>query len=86
MHYTVFLAPPARKFLSRLTDATQRARFVRMIDSLAANPRPPGCTPLHGQRGAFRVRVGGFRLLYQIEADRLLVLVTDIGSRGQIYR
>ena len=86
MHFTVLLAAPARKFLRRLTDAAQRARFERVIDGLATNPRPAGCQPLHGIRGAYRVRVGGFRILYQIEDGRLLVLVTDIGSRGQIYR
>jgi mRNA-degrading endonuclease RelE of RelBE toxin-antitoxin system len=32
------------------------------------------------------VRIGDFRVLYQIVDDRLLVLVTDIGLRGQIYR
>lgn len=86
MRYTVLVAKPARKFLERLTDASQRARFERMIDGLAVNPRPSGCQQLQGMRGAYRVRVGGFRILYQIEDDRLLVLVTDIGSRGQIYR
>ncbi len=86
MRYTVFLAPPARKFLSRLTDATQRSRFEHVIDSLAENPRLPGCLPLKGHRGAYRVRIGDFRILYQIVDDRLIVLVTDIGSRGQISR
>ena len=86
MRYTVLVAKPARKFLERLTDARQRARFERIIDGLAVNPRPVGCQPLQGLRGAYRVRVGGFRVLYQIEEDRLLVLVTDIGARGQIYR
>ena len=86
MRYTVLVAKPARKFLERLTDATQRARFERVIDSLAANPRPAGCQQLHGLRGAYRVRVGDFRLLYQIEDTRLLVLVTEIGARGEIYR
>lgn len=86
MRYTVLLAAPARKFLRRLTDATQRARFERAIDALALNPRPAGCQPLQGLHGAYRIRVGDFRILYQIADDRLLVLVTDIGSRGQIYR
>lgn len=85
MRYTVFLSAPARKFLARLTDASQRSRFERVIDALAENPRPAGCQPLKGVSGAFRVRVGDFRILYQIEDRRLLVLVTDIGSRGQIY-
>ena len=86
MRYTVLVGRSARKFLERLTDAGQRARFERVIDGLAVNPRPPGYKPLHGLRGAYRVRVGHFRVLYQIEDDRLLVLVTDIGARGQIYR
>lgn len=86
MRYTVFLARPARKFLSRLSDAKQWTRFEAVIDALAENPRPTGCQPLQGVSGAYRVRVGDFRILYQIEDDRLIVLVTDIGSRGQIYR
>ncbi|MSU65663.1 MAG: type II toxin-antitoxin system RelE/ParE family toxin [Opitutus sp.] len=86
MRYRIFLARAAQKFLSRLTDGSQRARFERVINSLGENPRPPGCQPLHGMRGAYRLRVGGYRVLYQIETDRMLVLVTDIGSRGQIYR
>ena len=86
MRYTIFLALPARKFLSRLTDASQRSRFERVIDALALNPRPHGCRALQGVSGAYRVRVGEFRILYQIQDDRLIVLVTDIGPRGQIYR
>lgn len=86
MRYTVLVAKPARKFLERLTDAGQRVRFERTIDGLAENPRPSGGQQLHGLRGAYRVRVGDFRILYQIEDNRLLVLVTDVGSRGQIYR
>jgi len=86
MRYTVFLARPARKFLSRLTDARQHARFERAINNLAKNPRPAGCQALQGVSGAYRVRIGDFRIIYQIEDDRLIVLVTDIGARGQIYR
>jgi mRNA interferase RelE/StbE len=86
MRYTVLVAKPARKFLERLTDAGQRARFERIINGLADDPRPTGCQPLQGLRRVYRVRIGGFRILYQIEDDHLLVLVTDIGSRGQIYR
>lgn len=86
MRYTVLVARPARKFLERLTDASQRTRFERIIDGLAVNPRPGGCVQLHGMRGAYRVRVGSFRILYQVADDRLLVLVTEIGPRGQVYR
>lgn len=83
MRYTVLVAKPARKFLERLTDAGQRTRFERR------HQRPRGKSPprrLQSQHGAYRVRVGAYRVLYQIEDDNLLVLLTSIGSPGQIYR
>ncbi len=85
MRYTVLVAQPARKFLERLTDAGQRARFERIIDGLAVNPRPVGCQPLQDLRGADRVSDEGISGALPNRKRGLLVLVTAIGARGQIY-
>ncbi|WP_036502624.1 type II toxin-antitoxin system RelE family toxin [Nitrosococcus oceani] len=44
-----------------------------------------GIKPLSGREG-FRLRVGGWRALYQIERNRLIICVIDIGPRGGIYK
>lgn len=55
------------------------------IDQLATEPRPAGCIKLSG-RAQWRVRVGDYRVLYEIHDDALLVLVIEVGHRRSIYR
>jgi mRNA interferase RelE/StbE len=63
-----------------------RARLWERIGSLAEDPRPPGCKALQGAlRGSHRVRVGSYRIIYRIEADRLVVVVVEVGTRGDVY-
>lgn len=45
----------------------------------------PNVTKLQGRTG-YRLRVGDWRVLYEVQNDQLVVLVLDIGPRGQIYR
>ena len=64
--------------------AQQRIR--RRIDDLADDPRPRGTVKMEGREGQYRIRVGDYRVIYQIKDDVLLVLVIDIGNRREIYR
>lgn len=81
----VEIARRAVKFLAGLPRQEQQ-RVRAAIDLLAENPRPPGCTKLTGEEDAYRVRVGVYRILYEIRDDRLLVHVVRIGHRRDIYR
>ncbi len=58
------------------------------IDGLGENPRPSGVIPLlvQGRRGAYRLRVGNYRVIYTVDDSRLVVLVVDLGHRFEIYR
>jgi mRNA interferase RelE/StbE len=58
------------------------------IRALADDPRPPGAALLTGEGAerAWRVRVGDYRILYQIRDDQLLVIVIRVGHRREIYR
>lgn len=56
------------------------------IDDLANDPRPTGCVKLAGEEALYRVRVGDYRILYQIHDRALLVVVIEIGHRREIYR
>ncbi len=61
-------------------------RVDARILALADDPYPRAATKLEGARGFLRVRVGDYRILYTVEADRLVVLVVRIGHRREIYR
>ena len=56
-----------------------------MVESLQTEPRPVGYTKLSGSNHTYRVRVGTYRVVYEIEDDRLLVLVIKIGHRKDVY-
>ncbi|MGH3612661.1 MAG: type II toxin-antitoxin system RelE family toxin [Pseudonocardia sp.] len=77
--------PAARKELDRL-DRPVRARILRKVDALADDPRPPGVIRLTGAQNIWRIRVGGYRVVYTIADDRLIITVVRVASRGQVYR
>jgi mRNA interferase RelE/StbE len=58
----------------------------RKIRQLADEPHPPGSAKIQGQEGLYRVRAGDYRIVYQVEDDRRIVLVVIIGNRKDIYR
>ena len=53
---------------------------------LANDPRPPGCDKIAGLEALYRIRVGQYRVVYQIQDHVLLVLVVKIGHRREVYR
>lgn len=83
--YDVRLAGRAVRSLAQL-QRQEQLRIRAAIDLLAENPRPPGCVPLHGEPGVFRVRVGDFRILYEVLDGLLLVQVVRIEHRREVYR
>ncbi|MCK9305663.1 MAG: type II toxin-antitoxin system RelE/ParE family toxin [Bacteroidales bacterium] len=62
-----------------------QSRIVDAVNKLAFDPRPSSCKKLSG-RPAWRIRVGSYRIIYEIHDDKLLVLVISIGDRKNIYR
>lgn len=60
--------------------------MIARIEGLATEPRPAGVKRLVGPNDLWRVRVGGFRIVYRIEERALLVLVVRIGHRREVYR
>ncbi len=86
MRYTIIIRPPARKFLEKLRDVRLYARLREAIDALAQDPRPAGSTKLAGPEELHRIRVGDYRVLYQIRDNLLMVLVVQIGHRRDVYR
>ena len=56
------------------------------IEKLAIDPRPQGCRKLFGEVDTYRVRVGVYRVIYEIEDRLLRILVLKIGHRRDVYR
>jgi mRNA interferase RelE/StbE len=83
--YRVELARRAVRSLASLPRREQQ-RVRAAIDLLATEPRPPAASKLAGERHAYRVRVGVYRILYEIFDDRLLVQVVRIGHRRDVYK
>ncbi len=56
------------------------------LEELQQSPRPPGCKKLKGRLRCWRIRVGTYRLLYDILDRERVVLITKIGPRRDVYR
>jgi len=82
--YAVFIERRAQRSLSRIA-ALARDRISGAIHRLADEPRPNGVKNLSG-RDAWRIRVGDYRVIYEIRDERLSILVVDIGHRREIDR
>ncbi len=82
--YHVALTSTAAKELKRLSGQLI-ARIVPRLENLASNPRPPGCKKLKGGDKEWRIRVGDYRIVYTIDDQKLLVEVTRIRHRRDVY-
>ena len=60
------------------------ARILKRLKALAEDPRAPGCEKLSGQE-RYRIRVGVYRVVYQIKDDLLVVVVVKVGHRRDVY-
>jgi mRNA interferase RelE/StbE len=82
---SVTILPAAARELAALPRATER-RLRDKIETLAKNPRPPGCTKMAGADDLWRIRVGDYRIIYAVHDDVLVVLIVKIGHRREVYR
>ncbi|MDR2179079.1 MAG: type II toxin-antitoxin system RelE/ParE family toxin [Synergistaceae bacterium] len=62
-----------------------RAHIVKAVMALADTPRPVGCKKLKG-RDAWRIRVGNYRVIYEIHDNILVVLVVRVARRREAYK
>jgi mRNA interferase RelE/StbE len=81
--YQVVIEKQAQKQLAKISPPDY-AKVVAAVKELAANPRPHGYKKLKGRPG-YRVRVGDYRIIYNIQDNILTVFVLVIGNRRDIY-
>lgn len=85
MQYSISYVPSAAKVLRKLDKPTAR-RLLDAIGALPIDPRPAGCIQLKGGDGELRIRVGDYRIVYDVQDDELVVLVLRVGHRREVYR
>jgi mRNA interferase RelE/StbE len=84
MAYAITFEPLALRQLSKL-DKRLQSRIESKIYTLAHRPRPPGVKKLQGYENTYRIRVGDYRVLYEIHDKVLVVLVVEVVHRGDAY-
>jgi mRNA interferase RelE/StbE len=70
----------------RKLDPVVRKRIFKKIDTLASNPRPDGVTKLSGEENLYRIRQGEYRIVYQIQDEKLIIRIVRVGHRSDVYR
>ena len=81
--FEIRFLPSVRKDLRGIPKPTVK-RILEAIDRLGTNPRPPECKKLTG-RALFRIRIGVYRVIYEIRGDELVVIVVKVGHRRDVY-
>ena len=83
--HRILLERAAEKDLTRLA-AQIHDRIIIVIQTLAQNPRPPGCRKLAGSKNDWRIRVGDYRVVYEIADEIRIVRVNRVRHRREVYR
>ena len=83
--YEVYLEGAAERDLRKLPAETFH-RIIPRIQALADNPRPPGCRKLSGSESDWRIRIGDYRVIYEIDDAEQTVRVFRVRHRREAYR
>jgi mRNA interferase RelE/StbE len=81
--YTAVLSKKAQKQLDKLPDNIAEPIFNAIFE-LEENPRPAGNKKLKGRDG-YRIRIGNYRVIYEIFDNELIIDVIALGHRKNIY-
>ena len=85
MLYQVEIAPSAQRDFKRLPHEIVR-RVDAAILSFEENPRPQGCAKLEGSDNDYRVRIGDYRILYEVNDAKKIVTIAHVRKRSDAYR
>jgi len=83
--YDVYLERSAENDLKRLPAFTFQ-HILPQIKTLAGNPRPPGCHKITGSKNDWRIRIGDYRVIYEIDNKKKVVRIMRVRHRREVYR
>ena len=84
--YRIEISPAADRDLEKLKGRIRRQDFERLraaVRSLADEPRPQGVRKIKGAERAYRIRVGSYRVVYEVYNDNNLVLILQVARRSE---
>ena len=84
MKYSIDIRKKAGKSLSKIPTKI-RNKIIAQIKELSEDPYPPACKKLTG-REAWRIRIADYRVIYEVEDGKLIILVLHIAHRKDVYR
>ena len=84
MTYTIKFRPAVKKSLKKLP-VKELKRIKRKIEALAEKLPDPATTKMKGNNNFHKIRVGEYRIIYEIHDDILVILVVKVGHRKDIY-
>jgi mRNA interferase RelE/StbE len=83
--YRVEVKRTAAKALAKIPKPDQN-RIIEKIDSLAENVPSPATTKMKGDNPFHKIRIGDYRIIYEIQDDVLVILILKIGHRKDVYK
>ena len=83
--YRIEWRKSTKKDLRRIARADV-AKIIRAVESLTGDPFPAGHTKLSGSERAYRIRVGDYRIIYEVFSGVLLIEVVRVGHRRDVYK
>ena len=85
MSYRIEVKKSAAKALQKIPKADQK-RIADKIDSLSQNLPNPDTTKMKGENPFHKIRVGDYRIIYEIQEEVLIILIVKIGHRKDVYK
>lgn len=85
MSYRVIVPKPVQKQLDSLPENV-RDRIVERLMVLKEDPHPRGCVKLRGYENEYRIRIGDYRVRYEINDQEAVVLLLHCKQRKDVYR
>ena len=73
-----------RKDLKRIS-RKEVSRIIKAVEALSEEPRPAGSKKLFGSESTYRIRVGSYRVVYEIDDEFVLIEVVKVGHRKNVY-
>jgi mRNA interferase RelE/StbE len=83
--YEVLLERRAERDLKKLSQA-MFYRVIPQIKDLSENPKPSGCRKITGSKNDWRIRIGDYRIIYEIDEKEKAVKVMRIRHRREVYK
>lgn len=85
MRYRIEFSPRAEVQFKQFPKELQ-IRLKHRIDTLSENPFPRGVKKLSAEENIYRLRIGDYRIIYQVQGNALLILILKLGHRKDVYR